>query len=269
MLRAKLRWFAAHCNRCDYAKAYARADFLRAGGRAPDLDELPGQIGMLPEEERLALQLVQQLVEAAYTVTDAQIARLIEIYGTKGAAGIVLVAAYASFQDRLLLALGVSVEPDGPLPPVKARFRKPPDTASSAEPKKDAPQKAAEKAQGRKLSPPAKNPPPVPEKVDDPQWAAIPFEKLQSNMLQQIARRQARLPIPDAETVLKGFPVDLPHPPDRSMRIRWSRLCYGYQPRLTAAWLGGLAAFHEDSDLDEVFHESMFWVVTRSSLCFY
>ncbi len=31
-LRAKLRWIAAFANRCEYAKAYARADYVRAGG---------------------------------------------------------------------------------------------------------------------------------------------------------------------------------------------------------------------------------------------
>src|SRR5262249_34985607 len=39
-LRAKLRWIAAHANRCDYAKACARADYLRAGGMAEDIDRL-------------------------------------------------------------------------------------------------------------------------------------------------------------------------------------------------------------------------------------
>jgi len=56
---------------------------------------------------------------------------------------------------------------------------------------------------------------------------------------------------------------------DKPMRIRWSLLTYGYQPRLTAAWLNGLRAFREESDLEAVFHESMFWVVTRSLQCFY
>src|SRR5262245_14512487 len=35
-LRAKLRWIAAHANRCPYAMAYARADFVRAGGKPED-----------------------------------------------------------------------------------------------------------------------------------------------------------------------------------------------------------------------------------------
>ena len=211
------------------------ADFLRAGGHASQLDNLPSTLGTLPEKERLAFELVKQLVEAAYTISDAQMDRLIELYGPEQAAGIVLVAAYATFQDQLLLALGVAVEPEGPLPPAKVVFKK---TTDESKRRVQSPRVAVGGL------------PPVPDKVDDPEWNAVPFEKLQSNMDKQIARRQARLPIPDAKTVLKDFPKDLTPPPDRSLRIRWCRLCYGYQPRLTAAWLEGLAAFHEDSDLD-------------------
>jgi alkylhydroperoxidase family enzyme len=259
-LRAKLRWIAADANRCEYARAYARFDYLRAGGAAVDLDMLSRRLDQLPEAERQAAQLVRQLVEAAYTVSDAQVARLVELYGEKQLVAIVLLAAYANFQDRLLLALGVAVEPDGPLPPVKARFRKPPPPDKSATAKKDRPP--------RKVTPPAKNPPPVPEKMDDPEWTAFSYESLKEKLNGQGARRQARIPIPDAERVRRNLPDSVSNR-DKPMRIKWSILTYGYQPRLTAAWLGGLRAFQQESDLDMVFHESMFWVVTRSLQCFY
>ncbi|HEY7154220.1 MAG TPA: hypothetical protein VH575_09720 [Gemmataceae bacterium] len=259
-LRAKLRWIAADALRCDYGKAYARFDYLQAGGKAEDIDDLPRRFDKLPEAERLALQLVRQLVEAAYTVSDEQVARLVELYGEKQVAAIVLVAAYANFQDRLLLALGVSVEPDGPLPPIKVHFRKPFSPNKTVEAKK-------EKLE-RQVSPPAKNPPPVPERIDDPEWTAISFETLRQRLDKQIARRQARIRIPNWETVRDNLPDDMPKP-DRPIRVQWSLLTYGYQPRLTAVWLGGLRTFHQESDLDAVFHESMFWVVTRSLQCFY
>jgi alkylhydroperoxidase family enzyme len=259
-LRAKLRWIAATANRCEYAKAYARFDYVRAGGKVEDLEDLPRQFDQLPEAERLALQLVRQLVEAAYTVTDIQIARLVEQYGEKQVVAIVLVAAYANFQDRLLLALDASVESGGPLPPVKVRFRKPPPPDKSAAAKTVKP--------NRRVSPPAKNPPPVPEKIDDPEWSAISFDALRERLNHQIARRQARVRIPTWETVRDHLPDSVPKP-DKPIRIKWSLLTYGYQPRLTAAWIGGLRAFQQESDLDAVFHESMFWVVTRSLQCFY
>jgi alkylhydroperoxidase family enzyme len=255
--RARLRWVAADANRCAYARAYARFDYLRAGGDPEDIDQLWQRLDRLPEAERLAVRLVRQLALAAYTVEDRQVARLAALYGDKQVVAIVLLAAYACFQDRLLLALGVSVEPDGPLPPIKVRFRKPPPPNKSAASKKKPP---------RKVSPPWKDPPPLPEKIDDPEWTAIPYEGLKDKLKGQIARPRARLAIPTWESVRPSLPEPLREKP---IRIKWSLLTYGYQPRLTAAWLGGLRAFHEDSDLDPVFHESMFWVVTRSLQCFY
>jgi alkylhydroperoxidase family enzyme len=265
-LRAKLRWFAAHANRCPYAMASARADFVRAGGKAEEIDSLPEQLDKLREKERLALQLVGQLTEAAYTVTDAQVARLVELYGEKQLVAIVLVAAYANFQDRLLLALGVGVEPDGPLPPVKVRFPKPsPPKKTSKE--KDSQDQEPKKIVKQKSSTPAKNPPPIPTKVDDPEWTAISFEKLQERLAGQKKQPQARIAIPDWQKVKETLPAGIPR--DKPMRIKWSLLNYGYQPRLAAAWIAGLRAFRQESDLDMLQQESMFWVVTRSLQCFY
>jgi alkylhydroperoxidase family enzyme len=267
LLRAKLRWIAAHENRCEYTQAYARADYVRAGGRAEDMDDLPGQLDRLPEPERLALQLVRQLTTAAYTVTDEQVLRLVKLYGEEPVVAMVLVAAYSSFQDRLVLALGVGMEPNGPLPPVKVRFRKPaPTPPPTTEEKKD-PEKAKE-APKRALSPPAKDPPAVPDKVEDPEWTALSMESLRERMKHQTVRREARIRIPDWETVRDHLPDGVPRP-EKPIRIVWTLVTLGYQPKLAAAWGGGLRAFRAESDLDPVFHESMFWVVTRSLQCFY
>jgi hypothetical protein len=244
--------------------AYARADFVRGGGRGEDIDNLPRHLDRLPEAERLALQLVRQLTEAAYTVTDAQITRLVDLYGEEQVVAIVLVAAYANFQDRLLLALGVAVEPDGPLPPVKVRFRK----AAPAAQDRGGSHDKSKVVPKRKISPPAEHPPPLPAVLDDPEWTAISFETLRDRLTHQTERRQARIPIPDWQRVRAKLPAGVPVP-DRPMRIQWSLLNYGYQPRLTAAWIAGLRAFRQESDLDLVQQESMFWVVTRSLQCFY
>jgi alkylhydroperoxidase family enzyme len=259
-LRAQLRWIAADANHCDYAKAYARFDYVRAGGKAEDIENLPRRLDTLPEEERVALRLVHQLVEAAYTVSDEQVARLVELYGEKQVVAIVLVAAYANFQDRLLLALGATVEDGGPLPPIKVHLPKPPPPEKSSAEKKEKPK--------RQISPPAKNPPPVPKRLEDPEWTALPFDSLSERLSKQIARRKARVHIPTWGTVRDHFPAGAPKP-EKPIRIQWSLLTYGHQPRLSAAWSGGLRAFRSESDLDPVFHESMFWVVTRSLQCFY
>jgi alkylhydroperoxidase family enzyme len=258
-LRAKLRWMTAQANRCDYAKTYARADYVRAGGRVEEIDRLPQQLEKLPASERLALQVMRQLAEAGYTVTDKQMADLIKAYGEKQVAAMVLLSAYANFQDRLLLALGVAVESDGPLPPVKVRFRTPPASSQASGPK-GAPRK--------KLRPPAKNPPPVPEKVDDPEWTAISFDTLRELVRQQKERPQARIRVPDAETARANLPPGLPQP-DKQVEIVWHRVTYGYQPQLTAAWSRTGRAFRDDASLDRVHGVSMFWVVTRAAQCFY
>lgn len=266
-LRAKLRWMAADANRCNYAKAYARFDYIRAGGKVEDIEELPKRLDQVPEDERLALRLVRQLVEAAYSIGDEQVARLVELYGEKQVVAIVLVAAYANFQDRLLLALGASLEEGGPLPPLKVHLPKPPPRRSSSDsqPGKNSAKKDKPK---RSVSPPSKNPPVIPEKLDDPEWTALSFDALREGLSKQIARRKSRVRIPSWEDVCANLPDDVPKP-GKPVRIQWSLLTYGHQPRLSAAWSSGLRAFRSESDLDAVFHESMFWVVTRSLHCFY
>jgi len=259
LLRAKLRWIAADANRCNYAKAYARFDYIQAGGQAEDIDALPKQLDKLPEAERLALLLVRQLVEAAYSVSDEQVARLVDLYGEKQVVAIVLVAAYANFQDRLLLALGASVEESGPLPPLKVHLR-PTDPHGNGQAKPD--------KSKRTVTLPTTKAPPIPEKLDDPEWTALPFDALSERLTKQIARRKARIRIPSWEQVREEFPHDIAKP-DKPVRIQWSLLAFGYQPRLSLAWSRGLRAFRAESDLDPVFHESMFWVVTRSLQCFY
>jgi hypothetical protein len=267
-LRAKLRWMSAHINRCDYAKAYARADFLRVGGQAEQIDKLLEQMDKLPEVERLSLQLIRQLAEAGYTVTDAQINHLVELCGEEQVVAMVLLAAFANMQDRFLLALGLSVEPSGPLPPIKLQLRKEPAVPQVASLGKDV-QEGQQKARPkRRASPPSANPPPVPEKLDDPEWTVISFDSLRELVKQQIARRQARIRVPDAKAVIGRLPPELPQP-DKQLRIVWHLVTYGYEPRLTAAWSAAGRAFREDSDLDRIHANSMFWVVTRSVQCFY
>jgi alkylhydroperoxidase family enzyme len=268
-LRAKLRWMTAYANHCEYAKAYARADYLRVGGRPEDIDELPHRFNQLPEGERSALQIMRQLAEAAHTITDAQMERLITLHGEEQVAAMVLLSAYANFQDRLLLGLGVSVEPTGPLAPVKVRFVMPAPTAGpTVALKNGAALTPPKKGPERKLTPGSPNPPAVPEKIEDPEWTSISVDTLRELMKQQIARPKARIRLPDPETVQAKLPVEMPQP-DKQVQIVWYLATFGYQPRLTRAWMEGGRAFREDSEFNRVHGSSLFWIVTRSCLCFY
>lgn len=108
----------------------------------------------------------------------------------------------------------------------------------------------------RDLSPKSDHPPKVPTKLDDPDWTEFSYDALQEKLKGQIARPKARIAIPDATK-------------DRPTRILWTRINYGYQPRLATAWIDGLRAFKSETDLPTVEQETMFWVVTRSLQCFY
>ena len=57
--------------------------------------------------------------------------------------------------------------------------------------------------------------------------------------------------------------------PKAPIRIKWSLVCVGYQPRLALAWSACMRSFGEEAKQDRVFEESLFWVVTRTIHCFY
>src|SRR5439155_19906438 len=156
-----------------------------------------------------------------------------------------LLLAYAAFQDRLALALGLPLEEGGPLPPIEVRFVKPkPDEkAPLVVPPRQAPQ---EHAAGS-----------APGKVSDPEWLALDFKSLQKELAVQ-RDRKPRIAVPAWEEVKKQLPAEYVanRPP---VRIRWSLVCMGYQPELALGWSACLRAFQEESKQDRVFEESLFW----------
>jgi alkylhydroperoxidase family enzyme len=250
-LRGKLRWVAAVANRSAYGRAYAEADLRRAGLDDAALAALAGDHAVLPEAERRALEFARKMTLAADTVTDAEVARLMELHGEKGVVAMVLLLAYANFQDRLTTALGVAVEPGGPLPPLEVRLAGA-SAATTVPPRR--------RPEGR----PA---PPSPERVDDPEWAAPDFDDLQRRLESQRSGT-GRIRVPSWEEVKAALPPGYPAPKN-PVRIQWSLVCLGYQPELAAAWSACTRAFGEEAKQDRVFEESLFWVVTRTIHCFY
>jgi hypothetical protein len=176
-------------------------------------------------------------------------AELIKLHGEKQVVAMVLMLAHASFQDRLANTLGLAVEDGGPLPPQPIRFaRKPAQVPATARPK------------------PQGTPAAAPERVLDSEWTALDFGQLQEAMAKQKAR-PPRIPVPSWEDVRQYLPPT--YPKDRPLRIKWSRVCLGYQPELATAWGACLRTFAEESGQDRVFEESLFWVITRTLHCFY
>lgn len=249
-LRAQLRWVAAEANACEYARATAEADLERAGFEPGDLRGWETDLGARPDAEVAALRFARKMTLDASTVTDEEVARLIEAFGPEKVAAMVLLLAHANFQDRLLLALDLPLEPGGPLPPLEVTFSRenPPAVPARVKPEPGAA-------------------PPVPLLVDDEEWQAYDFDALQAQLQGQRAR-PGRIRVPTWPEVEAVLPAGYPRPKN-PIRIQWSLVCMGYQPELAAAWSACTRAFGEEARQDRVFEESLFWVVTRTIHCFY
>jgi alkylhydroperoxidase family enzyme len=248
-LRGKMRWVAADASGCAYSRAYAEADLRRAGVSEADLKALSGDPAKLPAIEKAALTFARKMTLNAAEVTDEEVAQLIATHGEKKVVAMVLLLAYAKFQDRLFLTLGVSLEKNGPLPPLEVRFAK---SGGAPAPLRKNPEKGVRAPEG---------------KITDPEWLALGFDKLQEQMEGQ-RQREGRIAVPSWEEVKKHLPATSP-PRKQPLRIKWSLVCLGYQPELALGWSACTSAFGKEAKQDRVFEESLFWVVTRTLQCYY
>jgi alkylhydroperoxidase family enzyme len=249
VLRGKLRWVTANANRCEYAKRYAESDLRKAGLKDADIRALDGNHESLPTTERAALAFARKLTLAAQEITDAEVADLITHYGPAKVVAIVHTVSYANFQDRVLLALGAEVEPGGPLAAPATRFdptAKPGVAAPARPPWKEVAGADANPADIR------------------PVWSGYSFDEIRELLDKQKAR-PPRIPVPD-DAALAGLP---PPAKAQAAQIVWTRVSAGYQPELTMAWFACMSAMGEESSLDRVFSNTLFWVVTRTNDCFY
>ena len=249
-LAGKMRWVAAHANRCAYAEGVALADLRRAGVGEEELKALTGDPAHWPLAERAALAFADKLTRQAHLVSDGEVAALLKRYGDKQVVAMVLLLAHANFQDRLLLTLGIRAEPGIPLPPLEVRLLEKPDGRVGV-PSRQQPGKQASSLEG----------------LSDLEWKGFDFDALQRNLNQQ-RERPGRIRVPSWEEVSRQLPPGGPRPP-RPLRIRWSLVCMGYQPELARAWSACTSNFGREARQDRVFEESLFWVVTRSLQCFY
>jgi alkylhydroperoxidase family enzyme len=252
-LRARMRWVAAEANRCEYTMAYARADLLRAGATPDEVARLSAGAGDLAPRDRAALSFARKMTQAASTVSDEEMQVLVAEFGEPAVVAMVLQLAYANFQDRLLMALGVPLEQEGPLAPLEVLF---------ASPRPDQKPQPAERP-ALPETPPSE----APAKPVDAEWNALNFTQLQDLMEAQRAR-QSRITVPLWEDV-RGNLEPGSYNPDRQLKIKWSLVVLGNQPRLGTAWLNCLRTFGREANQDHIFEETMFWVITRSLQCFY
>jgi alkylhydroperoxidase family enzyme len=252
VLRAKMRWTAAHANECAYAEACARGDLRRAGLDDKAIQALERGDGGRATSEKAALEFARKMTLSAGSVTDAEVAQLMGAYGDEKVVAMVLLLAYANFQDRLILSLGIGVQPGEPLGPQPIKFVRPrPD---------DRPAPRVARGEPNNLDPQ------VAALVQDSAWQSLKFDRLQAQMSAQ-REREPRILVPtwdELRTRLAGMQL-----PARPVRIRWSLVCMGYQPRLAMGWSACTGAFGREAQQDRVFEESLFWVVTRTLHCFY
>jgi hypothetical protein len=251
LLRGKMRWVAARANGCAWTQAQARADLNRAGLDKAGFAALAGDWRKLPPVEQAALTFAHKLTVAASTVTDEEVTALVRTHGDRRVVAMVLLLAYANFQDRLVLTLGLSPEREAPLPPLDVRFRKGPDA-----PSRPAPPARARPAEG----------PAGADRIGDAEWQAPDFARLKQQMEGQKARA-GRIAVPSWEEVRKLLPPGRASGPP--LRIKWSLVCLGYQPELAGGWSACMGTFAQEARQDRVFEESLFWVITRSLQCFY
>jgi alkylhydroperoxidase family enzyme len=245
VLRGKLRWVAADAIGCEYGRRYALSDLQRAGLADEDVQAFASREAHGPAEDQDALDFAWQLTVAAYKVTDEEVASLLDRYGPELVVAMVHTVAYANFQDRILLALATAVEDGGPLAPLAAHVDF--DRTDVAAPARTDTLDAE-----------------APVFPLQPNWRGRnTVDLLQAMALQK--NRQPRIPLPDASR-LANLPADVR---ERAERVVWSKVSMGYQPRLTKAWFDAMYTFQEEAQLDRVFSNTIFWVITRTNDCFY
>ena len=240
-LRANMRWAIARANRSAYGEAHALADARRAGMDARAIATLTGDPAGWPVEDREPLEFARLHTLAAPEIPDELFARLRARFGDRGVAAMVLLGAYANFQDRVALGLGLDVEPSGPLEPVPVRF-----------------------APGAFQMTPVAGP--TAGKSDHQDDGAPPDGEATAPGLDRRRGRDCRLPIPSwGEVAARLPPAMAAHP----TRIVWNLVCLGYVPELAVPWSLATRTMWAEAPLDRVFEESLFWVQTQAVGCHY
>jgi alkylhydroperoxidase family enzyme len=250
VLAAKLQWTAADTLNCNYGRSYAAADLKRAGVDPTEFIKSAGDPARLSEPDRVVVNFARKMTSAAHTVTDEEVALLLKRFGPEKVVAMVHTLAWANFQYRVILGLGVQVEPKGPLPPLDPVLDKASLTKVVA-PKRP-PWKEAQKV---KMSLGALLRPDWQDESATTSARAVELQKA----------RQPRIPLPDASR-FAAMPPDIK---EQATKIVWSRVSMGYQPLLTQSWFETMQAFQQEADLDRVFRNSIFWIITRSNQCFY
>ncbi|HMP78304.1 MAG TPA: hypothetical protein PKD54_02520 [Pirellulaceae bacterium] len=241
-LAARLRLAVAAEMDCPYAAVLARHDLYRVANSET--------IDLMAEEKFMDVgeAFARRLTSSASHITDAEFQRVVDHYGVETTVAIVHTVAYANFQNRLFCALGLTADDSnqGVVQPVRVEGGA--EVATPARPDWESIFQQPQRA--------------VP--VARPKWSHHGFAEIELSVQSQMDR-VPRVPLPPDELIDR-----LPEPArSRARRVVWSAISMGYQPQLTRPWFETMRTFQEEAQLDRVFSNSMFWVVTRTSECFY
>ncbi len=244
---AQLRWMVANANHCDYAKAYAEFDLKNAGVSPLEIKRLAHHLSSFTTPEQKAFAFAKKLSREGFKITDEEVAELIRDFGAEKMVAIVHTVAFANFQNRIFFGLQIKLSSYEPVPAIPSSwdFSKP-SVAKSRE------------SWAKLVSP-------VTVQSDNPLTPLEnPFEDLQKKIANQKLKK-IRIPMPPPET-LDRLP---PEVKKRTVRINWSRVSMGYQPKLTHTWFACMDTFHSEAKMNSLFNNSMFWLITQSNQCFY
>lgn len=257
-LRAAMRWVAANANRCRYTMDQAISDLKTAELNDQRLEGLiNGNLSEWELKDRKALKFALDMTVDSDSVSDEQFAELVKEFGEKQTACMVLLMAYANFEDRLLLSLGTPPETHGPMPPVNVHF-----PAESFVLKTTPPQIPAAMDQSLKKAD-------ANTIVDgnDSEWNTQNYEFLQQRMRVQESK-PTRLPILPWAEIAPQLPKGLMNGPTD---IVWYQVVFGYAPELAVPFelVMRTAGAEASGKWDRIFASGLFWVTTKSVECPY
>ncbi len=259
-LRAAMRWVSAHANRCDASAATAKADAFRAGVAPAAWASLEsGGRESWSEAERAALDFALAMTLDSDGVTDAAFAELVARFGERRTAAMVLLMAYANFQDRLLLCLGCPPDDGGPLPPVEVRFAPDALVLQTTPPARKPPEQAAD---------PTAEPTPGEDIVDDgASFTWLSYPELQERLRSQ-RERTTRLPVPEWSAFADALPPGLMEKP---LDLVWYKIAFGYAHELAVPFeiYMRTAGSEVTRNWDRHFGNCLFWMVTDAVHCPY
>lgn len=248
---AKLRWIVADALGSSYGRQSAEFDLRGEGWSDEELSTWTRDWNATESPDREVLQFARQLTVAGHAVTDEAVASLLGQSDPETVVAMVHTVAFANFQNRLHMGILDEGSVEAHLGPVL-----PPSgwqTGDGLElPSRRSIDEANQIAQDLNLMVPPLD------------WGTVNLPLIKTKLTAQ-TQRSLRVPLPELSR-LDFLPEEERR---RSEKVIWSRVSLSYQPELTQGWFKLMRTFRRETELDRVFSNSMFWVVTRANECFY